>query len=511
MSSRTLGARRVVLRNVSFAFPAAPPLLEGVDLSLGPGFTAIVGPNGAGKTTLLRLLSGEFVPDRGSLELPPRAHVVLCAQACDARIDMAFAERTDGAAQRLRQQLGLRPHALARGALSPGERRRWQIGAALGAEPDVLLLDEPTNHLDVEGRERLITAMRAFRGVGVLVSHDRVLLDAVTHTTVRVESGAATAWAGAYSEAHAAWSAHEAARLDERTQLQGTLRRAQQELERARRHQGATERGRSTASRMRSVHDSDARTLAASTRAMWADAGAGRAVARRHVELERAASALAESGPVTKARGRSLFVDFEPATRRAVLSLDAPTLERGGHVLMRDVRVSLGRSDRVRLAGPNGAGKTTLLTALLAGVSDPRVLVVPQVIDAEAGRRAIEALRGLGPEARGRAMSVVAALGADAAGIVGRGTASPGEARQLSLALGLAARAHTVVLDEPTNDLDLPAIERLEQALVDFPGALLVVTHDDALAARLGLETWRIEADRAPGLPSRIVFEGAPI
>jgi len=133
---------------------------------------------------------------------------------------------------------------------------------------------------------------------------------------------------------------------------------------------------------------------------------------------------------------------------------------------------------------------------------------VPQEIPPHQTARAIADLRELAPEPKGRALSLIAALGADPGRILGSGSASPGEARQIAIAAGLAARAHTVVLDEPTNDLDLPAIERLEDALSRFPGALLIVTHDDALASRLSsedrpLEEWRIEdglVRAAPGV-----------
>src|SRR5262245_28217253 len=164
---------RVVLRSVSFSHRSAASLLEAVDLSLERGWTALVGANGSGKTTLLRLIAGALSPAAGSIERPAGARVVVCDQSVDEPVDRELAERDDGGAHRLRAALELDPRDLERWAtLSPGERRRWQIGAALAREPDVLLLDEPTNHLDAGGRALLIEALRAFRGIGVLVSHD---------------------------------------------------------------------------------------------------------------------------------------------------------------------------------------------------------------------------------------------------------------------------------------------------------------------------------------------------
>src|ERR1700689_5973892 len=117
----------------------------------------------------------------------------------------AFARETDGVARRIHGELRLDPAALVRWpTLSPGERKRWQVGAALGSDPAVLMLDEPTDHLDVEARELLLAGLERFRGVGIIVSHDRALLDRITSYTVRVNDGAARIWRGSSTDAKGA-------------------------------------------------------------------------------------------------------------------------------------------------------------------------------------------------------------------------------------------------------------------------------------------------------------------
>jgi ATPase subunit of ABC transporter with duplicated ATPase domains len=183
--------------------------------------------------------------------------------------------------------------------------------------------------------------------------------------------------------------------------------------------------------------------------------------------------------------------------------LDAPELRAGDHVVLSDVRINIGREERVRVTGDNGAGKTTLLTALLAAQSrSDRILYLPQELTVEEIARLTSELRALTEEERGRVLSVFSALGSDPERILSRrsedaAALSPGEARKLALASGLGRHAWALVLDEPTNHLDLPTIERLEQALEGYPGCIVLVTHDDAFAEAVTTRTLRVEGGAA--------------
>ena len=204
---------RLICSRGSFAFADAVPLLSELDFVLEPGFTGLVGENGSGKTSLLRLLAAELRLDSGQIRRePPSLQALICEQRVDHVSENArpLSRGSDGRAERLRARLELSADDLERwSTLSPGERKRWQIAGALFDEPELLLLDEPSNHLDVNGLTWLDGALRLFRGIGVLVTHDRALLDRHTHGTLRVQRGSVQAYALSYSAAQLAWQAKE--------------------------------------------------------------------------------------------------------------------------------------------------------------------------------------------------------------------------------------------------------------------------------------------------------------
>jgi ATPase subunit of ABC transporter with duplicated ATPase domains len=493
-----MSAPAIRAAHLAFAHGDAVPLFEEVTFHIGPGWWGLVGENGAGKTTLLRLVAGLLDPGSGSVTLEPsRARVALCEQAVERVPDDAgdLATTNTGGAIRLRARLRLEPDELARwDTLSPGERKRWQIGAALLFEPDLLLLDEPTNHLDADGRALLVDALRRHRGVGVVVSHDRALLDELTFGTLRVRGTGVDALPLPYSQARAAWEAEAAAAAAAREAAGQKVAALRRRVDAARRDEAGATRMRSSRARMKHRNDHEGRSMGAKNRAEWGQAGAGRRVAVEQGELARAEAALSALSPARRERGRSLSLDWTPPPRPVLLALDTAELCAGPLVLARDVRVQLGRDDRVHLRGANGAGKSALIAALLCGSTLPpgRVLHLEQELPSDAGVAMLASLRGRPPDQRGRALSLLAALGADPDRVMASALPSPGETRKLAIADALARQVWLLVLDEPTNHLDLPSIERLEAALADYPGALLLVSHDDAFARRLVQRAWRI-------------------
>lgn len=190
------------LQHLTYAYPTCvDPVLRDVSATLPCGWTGLVGDNGCGKSTLARIACGRLAPDRGTVA--PRLFSVYCEQDASAEPDALydFAAAYDRDAVALRRDLGVEDDWPWRyGTLSCGQQKRLQVACALWQRPDLLVMDEPTNHVDAPTREAIAAALARFKGVGLLISHDRALLDALCSQCLFMAAGQVTARPGGYSQ-----------------------------------------------------------------------------------------------------------------------------------------------------------------------------------------------------------------------------------------------------------------------------------------------------------------------
>jgi len=510
----------ISLDDVSIAYGHLP-LLDGAVLQLDAGErVAVLGRNGTGKSTLLQILAGDLPPDTGAVSRQPglrtarltqdvplsvdrtvfdvvaeglgdvadlvrayhRAAVAVAHDATRAALDTLGRlqhdlEEQDGWRLEQRVEMVLSHLGLAADArvdtLSGGWRRRVLLARALVGEPDVLLLDEPTNHLDIEAITWLEALLLEHRGAVVFVTHDRTFLQRVATRIVELDRGHLTSWPGDYAafvQKKEQWLANEAvqqAKFDKRLAGEEVWLR-----------QGI---------KARRTRDE------------------GRVQALMTMRAERA-TRRTQIGAVR------LQVERADPSGRLVFDVDGISKSFGGTPIVRNFSTRIMRGDRIGLIGPNGSGKTTMLRMLLGELSpdsgvvrrganveiayydqqreqlDPEATVFDTIgqgndtVTVNGESRHVHGYLRDFLFAAERARSPVKAL-------------SGGERNRLLLARLFTRPANVLVLDEPTNDLDLETLELLEAQLVEWPGTLLLVSHDRTFLDHVVTSTMVFEGD----------------
>ncbi len=449
-------------------------LFDGVDLALEPRARAcLVGRNGAGKSTLMHILAGKLEPDSGERAAQPSARVVQVPQEPIITGPRLLDHATAGGAEPHRAEaeleaFGLDPLRPATG-LSGGEVRRVALARAFAEDPEVLLLDEPTNHLDILAIEALEARLKTIRAALLIVSHDRAFLEHMTRTCFwlegrqvrRLDQGFAgfDAWVEkiTQAEAEAARKADKAIERENHWLARGvTARRARNEGRRR---------------KLMAMREEKSLRLRSAQGALSMGLASGGASGQRVLEAKGISKAFGE---------------------RTVLKGFSTRVQRG---------------DRLAIVGPNGAGKSTLVKILLGDLApdagEVKLGTNLEIAYLDQARAALKPGQTL--------VETLAPLGGDQIMVHGRPkhvaayakeflfderqlrqpveSLSGGERNRLLLARALAQPANLLVLDEPTNDLDMDTLDLLEELLADYDGTLLLVSHDRDFVERLATST----------------------
>ena len=518
------------IENVGKTF-GIKPLFSGVTFGLEEGEKiGVIGANGSGKSTLLRVITGEEAPDTGRVVISNGKRVAMLPQnppfdpeetvlsavfrggnealqrkldlvesyevAChelaeqggtDARLlarvadlahelEIAGAWQLEAEAKARLTELGVLDPTARMGTLSGGQRKRVALAHSLLIEPDLLILDEPTNHLDAETVEWLERELASFRGALLLVTHDRYFLDRVTRRMIEIERGRVRSFAGNYADYLEQKQAQEERQAVEAQKLKQMARR---ELEWLRR-------------------GPKARTSKAKARIDSAEAVIQQA---RQAESDLASR-------------RSLEIAFDSSRLGGkIATLDNLTHGYGERVLLRNFSYQFKKGDRIGIIGQNGAGKTTLME-ILAGQLVPLAgsIEVGQTVTIsyyrqedrtfDDSQRLIDNIREVAERIELADGEVVTAsqmldrfLFPPAMQYQPIGTLSGGERRRLALLRQLMEAPNLLLLDEVTNDLDLPTLVALEEYLESFPGCLVIVSHDRYFLDRTVETIFRFEGD----------------
>ena len=479
-------ANLINCENISKSF-GLKTLLDGVSLGVQEGDRiGVVGLNGGGKSTLLKILAGVEPADSGRIsrandmamahvtqgaELDPNSTVFECVIA-----PLGLAEHEWAGNASIREVLdGIGINDLGMDTkvanLSGGERRRVNLAAALVRDLDLLILDEPTNHLDIEGVQWLADHVLSRRAALVVVTHDRWFLDTVATKTWEVHDGTVDFYDGGYND----W----------------TFARA----ERARQADAAEQRRQNLARK----------ELA------WLRRGAPARTSKPRYRIE-AAEALIADVPAPR-DSVELMAFSQRRQGKVVVELEHASLETpDGRELLNDVTWRLAPGERIGLVGVNGSGKTTLLRALAGDypLSDGKRIegktvrlgwLRQELDDLPLDMRVLDAVEDVATYIDLGKKQISASQLAERLGFSPKRQRTPiadlsgGERRRLQLTRVLMSEPNFLLLDEPTNDLDIDTLQELEDLLDNWPGTLVVISHDRYLIERIADSTWALFGD----------------
>ncbi|MCL5777489.1 ATP-binding cassette domain-containing protein [Limibaculum sp. FT325] len=478
----------LTLTDITLGF-GGRPLFAGVSLALGPGEKAcVVGRNGSGKSTLLKIAAGLVEPDGGSRWVQPGARVAYLPQDPDptgyatlgdyVAADLPEAERwrAEAAMDGLEVEPGADP-----ATASGGERRRAALARLIAGEPDLMLLDEPTNHLDIAAIEWLEEHLSQTRAGYAVISHDRAFLSRLTRSTLWLDRGEVRR----NGEGFAAFE-------DWREKLWAEEDAARHKLDRL-----------------------------IAQEAHWSVYGISARRTRNQGRLRRLEALRAERRAQVSRQGpAAMALEAAGPSGKRVIEAEGVAKSYDGRTIFRDFSIRIGRGERVALVGPNGAGKTTLLKVLTGQiVPDTGAVRLGTNIEMavfDQNRAALDPEKSLWETltedkltrvsgasdqvmVRGRPRHVVAYLKdflfdeRQARGPVG--ALSGGEKARLLLARIMARPSNLLVLDEPTNDLDVETLDLLQELIEDFDGTVLLVSHDRDFLDRVATTTIAMEGD----------------
>ncbi|HYG57459.1 MAG TPA: ABC-F type ribosomal protection protein [Symbiobacteriaceae bacterium] len=473
------------------------PVLTGCTFHLaGSERVGLVGANGCGKSTLLKILAGALPADGGSLRwVTPGLSRVYLVQEGHWEPGRPLEDQLGAVPADLLARCGIDRAALAQpaGTLSGGQKTRAALARALAARPDVLLLDEPTNHLDAGGLSWLESVLATYPGTILVVSHDRYFLDQVTTRILELDGGKLKDYPGNYS-AYARQKqmelerAHEEYRqyVKEKARLLAAIRRERQWADRSH----------------RSKQDGTAPKN-------WKDFQ--RSQAKAHMQVARSMENRLERIKVDKPRDAQhlhMRIDGQGAVGRNLILAENLGFTFSRHrPLFQGASFYVQRGDRVAIIGPNGSGKTTLIRLILGELAPTEGRLYTAPLRAAYLAQELDHLHPENTvlqEATGNAALDQAAARTLLGCLLFSGEAifkkvamlSGGEKVRLALAKILLSAPDMLVLDEPTNGLDLPSRERVEEALESYGGTLLLVSHDRYLLSRIATRVIHIKDGR---------------
>lgn len=483
----------LIVNNITFSYDTSlTPLMKDVTLTLDTGWTGIVGINGIGKSTFLKLCAGLIHPQYGSIHFTGSR--LYCEQRTDSPPDEfeSFLFSFEGNAPRVRDVLHIEQDWRERwDRLSEGERRKAWIAVALWLDPGLLAVDEPTNHLDRQTRKYVAQALSLYRGIGLIVSHDRYVLDLLCKRCVFITSTNVIVRPGGISKGKREEKRENETMVKQYRKLKKEKEKIRKEIIRIR--ESSRSKLKKLSKKGLSPKDHDERARRDMARLSGKD-GIGGKLIRQFDGRNRHIDEKLENLKYSYMRKMGKTLDGVYSKKKSLLFLPSREIILSQDKVLTVPDLTIGNKDRISLTGANGTGKTTLIKQIirLLRQENENVLYLKQEITPGDTGKIMEDFHTLSKRERGTVLSCFSRLGSQPESLLCTPEPSPGEIRKLFFAMEMRFSPELVILDEPTNHLDMASIECLEQALGECTCSMVLVSHDEYFLKNLTDIHWHI-------------------
>ncbi len=463
-------------------------IFQNLNLEFDRIWSCIVGSNGSGKSTLLKLISKELKPQQGFIK--GNDLVYYCTQSTEF-LPQNFEEfiyTYNKKAFKIKELLGINDSWLySWDTLSHGERKRAQIAVALFLEPDVLLLDEPTNHLDIKNKKIVFNALISFKGIGLLVSHDRKLLDELCTNTLFLKDGDISLFKTNYSNAMVEYEKDMQFLYKQQENQNKQLKKLKQTIQSQK--QKVSLSNKRFSKKDIDKNDNDTKNKINLAKLTGKDKNDGQVLKTLQSKQNHLNSKVIKTH---KVYSLGISIDSKNSNNIFPLDIKSNTLKLSDDKNLFFQNLSINQNDKIGIVGENGSGKSSFINYLLSITNfKNEILYIPQEISEQQSKDFFKDINTLPKDKKGEIYTIVTKLASNSKVLLQSSNPSAGEIRKLFIAKGLLENPLIIILDEPTNHMDLDSILALEEALKKYDTVVIIISHDTVFLDNIVDTVWK--------------------
>ena len=484
---------QLTIKNLHFKYKnSSLPILENLNLEFEKGWSCIVGANGSGKSTLLKLISKEIKSENRTIKGNDLTHYCTQSTEYPPKNLEDFMLTFNSKSFKIRDMLNIKDSWLYQWKnLSHGERKRLQLAIALFEEPDILLVDEPTNHLDAQSKNIVLNALKSFKGIGVLVSHDRELLDSLSESTIILKNGNASTYKTSFSNAINEY--HKDIEFLEKTQVKQNIELKKLKKSIQSQREKVSQSKKRFSKKSLDKNDSDSKNKINLAKLTGKDKNNGQVITKLQSKQNQLLSNTIKTDKTYK-----LGIEFNAAKSKNIF----PIIIKNNLLQLSETKklsyqtLTINEHDKIGIIGVNGSGKSSFINNMLSTIDlKDEYLYISQEITNEKSKELFDEIHSLPNDIKGEIYTIVRKLSSDPIKLQDSFIPSPGEIRKLMIAKGLLQSPPLIILDEPTNHMDLDSITSLELALKQYNGTLIIISHDKIFLDAIVTDIWEFKKE----------------